>query len=545
MSRWHTLGWFLLTLLLLWWLVWPSTQIVNELSRPNSEDVAGQGLGALDAWMRRSGIEVHSQRLRFSDMPDELESSTGNIAIVHIPGALFYEAEEVQALMEWVANGNTLLVSASYLEGPDWVYTGADIHRALWRLTGIGVRDYVAPEDETAEEQQKEQWQETLQDVVEDAQESLDDVLENRPETPAWMREQRAKKTLELRRLAPHRLTTGLPTLTVPWDNARWELVNRDDQFAGLALRAEARRKELAEIATEAEAEAETQETDTKAPSADEEQESASAVRKNLPWFDDMEACSASPESAPRQLSSRTGCIEIPTPAEPSWQTLLAHPDSDQPALLAAPLEQGEVLVLWHPSLLANSVVHRFENRQFAVRLVDTYLSATGAVVLDDAHQDLNSITDSEDLLSDPRLYITVGFLLLFWVAYLLAESGQWQRATRRLRDRVVGQMDLVTANANFMRNRMSPAATQELMLERLRSHLTRKWQLRRANALAEGLAREREWQPTVVQRLEDSLEKLGRGGKVAPLALQQQIDALLHVNANTNTSTNIQKDSD
>jgi len=38
MSRWHTLGWFSLTLLLIWWLVWPSSQTSNDISQPNTLD---------------------------------------------------------------------------------------------------------------------------------------------------------------------------------------------------------------------------------------------------------------------------------------------------------------------------------------------------------------------------------------------------------------------------------------------------------------------------------------------------------------------------
>ena len=234
----------------------------------------------------------------------------------------------------------------------------------------------------------------------------------------------------------------------------------------------------------------------------------------------------------------KAGCLEIPTPAAADWQVLLAHPDNDQPALLSAPLEQGQVLVLWHPSLLANALVHRFDNRHFSVRLIDTYLDADGVVVFDDAHQGLNSIIQSADLLSDSRFYATVGFLLMFWVAYLLADAGQWQRASQRAGAVIVGQMDLIRANANFMRNRMSKGATRQLMLERLRDYLARKWQLRPADALEEGLALERDQHPSKVRVLEDSLEKLGRGGKVAPLLLQQQIDRLLHAHTETNIDT-------
>jgi len=483
--------------------------------------------------MQRSGIEVHSHRVRLSELPAKVAGSTGNIAIVHIPAELFYEAEEIQALLAWVASGNTLLLAASYLEGPDWAYVGSDIDRAMWRLSGLGVASYREPQDAASPkpEEQPEDWQETLKDVVVEAQEDLDAVLENKPERPLWLSEQRADDVLELRPQTPHEFSDKLPVLTVPWDAARWELVDQEAQLTGLAKRAEIRAQQNEDAQDEQD---EQQDKNSSAP----------AIRTNLAWFDDLETCDNDLASGRRFLSGKSGCLEIPTPSIADWQVLLAHPESNQPALLTAPLEQGQVIVLWHPSLLANALVHRFENRQFSVRLIDTYLDEGGVVVFDDAHQGLNSIIESADLLRDSRLYATIGFLLMFWVAYLLADSGQWKRASRRAEATLVGQMDLIRANANFMRNRLSKGATRELMLERLRDYLARKWQLRHSLALEEGLALERTQYPSRVQTLEDSLEKLSRGGKVSPLRLQRQIDRLLHAQTETSIDTDQGEDS-
>ena len=552
MSRWRTLGWFLFTLLLVWWLVWPSSQSPEAISRPNSEDRAGQGVAGFATWLQRSGIEVHSQRLRFSDMPEDIAQSTGNIAIVHLPALLIYEAEEIRALLGWVAKGNTLLLGAAYLEGPDWVYTGGDIHLGLWRLSGLGVKRFLMPKDEQDEvcvevvddagvaknvcSEVDERWQDTLQDVVEEAKEDLDDVVANEEQMPRWMRNQRAEDLVELHTQVVHPLTDSLPPISVPRDSGRWELIAREQQFERLAMREQA--KALAAQDEQNDEEDSQPDAEVDGEANGEASEPVKPINWNLPWFDDMAACELTAESPTRRISGKSGCVDIPTPAEDDWQVLLAHPDTEQPALLAAPLEQGEVLVLWHPSLLANDVVHRFENRHFSVRLIDIYLRQGGVVLLDDAHQGLNLIVEAEDLLTDSRFYATLGFLLMFWVAYLLADSGQWQRATQRLRAVSVGQLDLVKANANFMRNRLSPAATRELMLDRLRDYLARKWSLPQSQALAEGLARERALRAMIVAPLEDSLTTLGRGGKVPPLVLQQQIDALLHTHFNSNFHT-------
>ena len=246
-------------------------------------------------------------------------------------------------------------------------------------------------------------------------------------------------------------------------------------------------------------------------------------------WRSDLDACGNDADASVRQLAGRTGCIDVPTPKGEDWRTLLRHKDSEQIVLLGAPLKQGELLVLWQPALLDNEVIHLHGNRDFVSQLIETKLATNGVVVVDDAHQGLNRIVEAEDLLSDSRLYITIGFLLLFWVAYLLADSGQWERATWREPVRRIGQRALIAANANFLSKRLRLSATHEMQLLPLQAHLARKWRVSRKDALKTGLERERSTNGDAAEALSRSLARLSAGKGVSPLDLQSQIDRLLH----------------
>ena len=85
MSRWHTLGWFVLMLVLIFLLIWPSALTGTEDSRPISTDRGSFGLAGLNGWLATAQIRTHSQRLRFTELPPAIAESDGNLLIIHLP----------------------------------------------------------------------------------------------------------------------------------------------------------------------------------------------------------------------------------------------------------------------------------------------------------------------------------------------------------------------------------------------------------------------------------------------------------------------------
>ena len=525
MSRLRSFFWFSLTLFIVWRLLFPPSADENEISRPTTEDRRVSGLAALAEWVERSGIDVYSQRLRFTELPDAVKDSAGHLAVVHLPAVLVFEAEETQALLNWVDAGNTLVISAGFLEGSQWINDGqnVDVARSFWRLTGLGT-EFKRPE--TAEGDSEDSAdEETLGETVEQVTEEVSDSIADVFEIPGWLLLHGGREVVRLETDTVHPLVDGLNDLQVPWDEANWSLILPVEQELRLEM---TRERELADKARAEsiaqDSAAETQINNGVAPPHDHREHFKPR------WQDDLDACGNAADASVRQLAGKDGCLTVPTPAGEDWQILLRHEDQDQIALFAAPLGAGRIVTLWQPSLLDNEVMHRFGNRYFAANLIDNYLGKDGAVVIDDAHQGLNRIYEADDLLRDPRLYISIAFLLLVWAAYLFADAGQWARALWREPRPSVGQKQLIDANANFLSKRLSVQATHELQLLPLAERLARKWRLSQSEALETGLDLEQRANPAAVDELRRSLRRLARGKNVAPLLLQGQIDALLKV---------------
>lgn len=477
MERVKTLLWFVVTFIVLAALVLPGAPDSKATDRPTTESTRSAGLAALTRWLTAANISVHSQRQRFTNPRQHTAQATGNLAIVHLPATLIFETDETRALLDWVYSGNTLLIAAGHLEGSRWIYEAQDLPRALWRLTGLALRAHDGDEP--------------------DSTESITDSVDRALTVPGWLLLHGSRTMASLRPAEPHPLSAGITALTAPWDQARWERIDQ-----ATALRA-------AQMEGPADADAPT---DDSAP---------------LPtWVADLEACPGTQAGQARLLRGQQGCVPIATPDEHAWRTVFTHTERPQPALLAAPLGSGELLVLMHPSLLANEVIYRFENRQLAINLIEHALAPGGTVIIDDAHQGLNDILEANDLLTDTRFWASIGFVLLFWLAYLLADSGQWQRAVFRRQQPGVRQQDLVLSSARFLEQRLHPTAALEALLEPLTETLARKWRLPRSEALKQGLEQERLQHPQQVAALEALLSRAPLKQPALPAA-QQTINAL------------------
>ncbi|MEM9386454.1 MAG: DUF4350 domain-containing protein [Pseudomonadota bacterium] len=515
MDRLRTLLWVGAVLMLVALLVIPGFNENAEPERPTTDNTSELGLAALHRWLGTARISTHSQRVRFtSSSLAELSTPTGNLAIVHVPAVLLFEADEIAHLMNWIREGNTLLVASGHLESAPWIYDGFDLTRSLWRLTGLPLRPFITWNGDeeispalNGEASDGDNTSATAGETMGEIRDSLEDALN----VPGWLLVHGSAEAVDLASSPGQPFAAGLDGLRVPWDGDQWI-----PAFPN---------------------------TSTKAGQGGAQEEEATPDANPLRLIDDddasagieadLAACGGSLYELPttglvtRELRGRNGCREILTPGADTWQRLLAHADSEQPVMMQAPLGQGDVLVLLHPSLLANDVLHRFGNRRFAMRLIDTWLGDGGTVIFDDAHQGLNDILESSDLVSDWRLYASIGFVLLFWIGYLLANNGDWARALYRQAPAGMGQLELVRASAGFLDLRLRRDAVYEAILEPLSAQLARKWRLPIQSALKDGLVKERDRHPDLVATIVDRLSAMAAGRRVSYAALQHDIKAL------------------
>ena len=90
-------------------------------SMPTTLDRGPSGLHGLYTWLERSGIAVHSLRRRY-DTLNKLPrgSDPGNLLILMWPQTYPARAGELQALCEWLSQGNHVLILAALANSAPW-----------------------------------------------------------------------------------------------------------------------------------------------------------------------------------------------------------------------------------------------------------------------------------------------------------------------------------------------------------------------------------------------------------------------------------------
>jgi len=234
-----------------------------------------------------------------------------------------------------------------------------------------------------------------------------------------------------------------------------------------------------------------------------------------VPWDGTLVVCCADADAA----GLRTG---PPTLADGPWRGVIEHADSGQIAAWERRFGDGNIIVLGHPSLLANAAIAEHDNRRFAQNLIAEYLGPGGTVIFDDAHQGDNDLYTPRELLTDVRVGYTLGFLLVCWAVYLLADAGSWERATTPPGGRRPGQADRVRASGAYLARRLQHDALAQGLVAPLRDRLARKWRLPAERALADGLAREHA-DPALVRELMRALAG-NTAGRTDPVRLHQLI---------------------
>lgn len=116
----------LLAMVLVYVLLVPKPPPVRPVSRPTTTDTGADGYFALEQWFSRSGIATHSLRHRYDALNDDtaITAPRGNILLVAMPQYERPRFDEIDTLIDWVYEGNTLLILAAIHDSPAWIYRG-------------------------------------------------------------------------------------------------------------------------------------------------------------------------------------------------------------------------------------------------------------------------------------------------------------------------------------------------------------------------------------------------------------------------------------
>lgn len=118
----------------------PHTQSPDlESGSPLSTDGRPDGYLAMWQWLGNEHIPRVSLRLQYDHLGGLLTRPRGNVMLVTLPQPVVPREAELQALEDWVARGNTLLIVAALDDEPPWAIGTFDtlMRERLQRLTGL------------------------------------------------------------------------------------------------------------------------------------------------------------------------------------------------------------------------------------------------------------------------------------------------------------------------------------------------------------------------------------------------------------------------
>ncbi len=193
---------------------------------------------------------------------------------------------------------------------------------------------------------------------------------------------------------------------------------------------------------------------------------------------------------------------------------------------------QGFIIISAFASLFTNSGLAAADNAQLLSNLLRFHLGPGGAVVFDDFHQGLSDLYDPQAFFTDSRLLISVTFVILFWLIYLLGTSARI--APVRPAPAVPTQKDLITALGGFVHRKLKPADAGRLLVENWLQQLHGSGSILLHRPAADaGYAYAEAWpqlqgmpllQQDKVARVQHSYRKLCAGGQVDIKQLRNQL---------------------
>lgn len=120
-------------------------------AKPVTEEPAADGLRALYLWLTTDGIPTVSLRQRYPALGDSraIPRPTGNVMLTVLPFLQPMRDTELPHLIEWVQQGNTLLVAAALNDTPTWSRpAGPEFLDDLQAITGLSFSPVRRPGDD-------------------------------------------------------------------------------------------------------------------------------------------------------------------------------------------------------------------------------------------------------------------------------------------------------------------------------------------------------------------------------------------------------------
>jgi hypothetical protein len=163
---------------------------------------------------------------------------------------------------------------------------------------------------------------------------------------------------------------------------------------------------------------------------------------------------------------------DVRVPRDGFVLSLARQREMGEGVLWVRPSGEGTIIVSGFGSLFTNRLIGRADNARLLANIVATSVGPQGAVLFDDEHQGLSAAYDPARFYRDPRLYETLGVLLVLWLSWVLGSTQLQAPATRTGGPR---EAQLVRATGSFLARVLQPSAAAQRMFE----HFFRRLQAR------------------------------------------------------------------
>jgi len=411
----------------------PKPQLSNSMA--STIDQGEQGFAAFFQWLKARNIPVESWRERWFELDQRYQ--TGHVLVTSVPFRMqdeksgawadapnaYVDAREKSAMLRWIAAGNTLVLPIGALDAEGNTRDARlnarrelsyfDFLKKLgWNLTGSAAEEADASEDsDSVDASDANTDAEPAEKIVSDDSEASNAKNLEAEIAVANARPQ-ALHELELQ-LSPNQAAHK-------FEHIAWEPQgSRTLVFAPIDTSDECN-ADLSEKSGESESD-DDYENDEDYESDEDSEVSAVDYSKDVIAADgSVQNSEQATDSAATSTFKQNICH---THGLQQALVLLRSTRDQSPAGWWLPFGRGGVVVLGYGSLWKNPNLARQGNAIAAERVLTRFLKPGGVVLFDDYRYGLSSVYDPSALLSDPRLYKTLGVVALLWLLYAVGRS--------------------------------------------------------------------------------------------------------------------------
>lgn len=140
-ERLTTLAGALLALAVVYGLFFAGETEPPPVTRPTTVEKGDNGYFALHEWLAAGNVKTYSLRERFTSLYEDpaIANASGNILATTLPYLRPFRDIESETLLDWVVDGNTLLILAAINDTPDWALaTNTPFLDNLKTISGMG-----------------------------------------------------------------------------------------------------------------------------------------------------------------------------------------------------------------------------------------------------------------------------------------------------------------------------------------------------------------------------------------------------------------------